>query len=756
MKKTSKTIALLVVFIFILFNSLPACFAREKQITLTFWQLSAKEDFMRLILDDFEKENPNIKVNMQILTWDYGFDKIVTSIAAGNAPDVCELGSTWVPTFSTSGILVDLTDDFKDIKDKYLFWESVSYEGKLFGAPWLVGTRALFYNKDLFKRAGLDPNKPPKTWLDLLDYSKKIHQPDKGIYGFGIYVGEPYAPWQLFLPFAWSNGADVLSPDFKTSLITSPEFQETLEFYNILKAYSIHDRQAQINQAFAEGKVGIQISGAWNLILISQNNPELNYGVAIVPRPDLDIGRPVSFAGGEVFVIFKQTRQKEAAVKLMKFLLREENIMKVVKSQKNVLPSSKESIRHPYFKEQPNQRIFFEQMMSSVAAPEHPSWPKIEEHLTRAIEEVVLLDVSPKEALQKADLKINDILKSKKIKAGLSDKILSWIFIVFIFSAGLIIYLWQRFKKREMVPATKLRFKKIATGYLFIFPWLLLFFIFSLFPLIHSIIISFSDYNLLEARFSFIGFKNYLDVMFDPHFHKALWHTIFFAVGTVPFTTTIALFCALLINRKLPFKQLYQAGLFLPVVTSVIVIASIFSYVYSPDGLLNIIIDRTGTFLSKFGIHGIQSPKPSWLLNTKLALPSIMAMCVWSSFGYYTILFLAGLQAISQEMYEASAIDGANWWGQFRWVILPQLKPIMLFIIVINSIRSFQVFPEIFAMTQGGPLGSTTTVVYHLYEMGFHRFEMGMASAVGYILFIVIMCLTLAQLKIFKFGESVG
>ncbi|MFA5093810.1 MAG: extracellular solute-binding protein [Candidatus Omnitrophota bacterium] len=728
--------------------------AKEEKAVINFWQLSAKEEVMQSILDDFRKENPDIEVKMQILAWDFGFDKIVTSIAAGNAPDLCELGSTWVNAFATNGVLTDVTDDFSGVKDEYLFWEPVTYNDRLYGAPWLVGTRALFYNKDLFRKAGLDPEDPPETWNELLEYSKKIEKLGTGVHGFGIYVGEPYTPWQLFLPFAWSNGAEVLSPDSRESMVDSPEFIEAMKFLNSLKGYSMLDRQEQVNQAFAQGRVGMQISGAWNLLAIPHDSPNLDFGVALVPRPYLNKGQPVSFAGGELLVVMKQSKHSREAVKLMKFLLKEENIMRVVKAQRNVLPSTKKSVKDPYFREQPKQRVFFEQMMTAKAAPGHRAWQKIEEEISRAVEEMVLLDYPPSKVVKGADAKINAILEQTKSKGELSDKTVIAIFAIAIFLIGLTVYLWRKLM-RALEFRKRMPLKKAVSAYLFLSPWLIIFAVFGLFPLLHSMIMSFSDYNLLQSKFSFVGFRNYLNVLIDPNFHKALWHTVFFAVGTVPFTTAIALFCALMINRKVPFKQLYQAGLFLPVVTSVIVIASIFSYIYSPDGLLNIAIDKVNAIFGP-GAQVISKPDPSWLLDTKLALPSIMAMCVWSSFGYYTILFLAGLQSIPDETYEASAIDGATWWGQFRYIILPQLKPIMLFIVVINSIRSFQVFPEVFAMTQGGPLGSTTTVVYYLYEMGFHKFEMGAASAVGYILFLVIMGMTLIQLKIFKFGENIG
>jgi multiple sugar transport system permease protein len=274
--------------------------------------------------------------------------------------------------------------------------------------------------------------------------------------------------------------------------------------------------------------------------------------------------------------------------------------------------------------------------------------------------------------------------------------------------------------------------------------------IFGLYPLVYSIMISFSRYDLLSSTFSPIGLKNYISIIFDKEFQRALWHTLVFCVGTVPFTIALSLFCAILINKKIPFRQLYQAGLFLPVTMSVVVIATVFTYIYSPKGLANAVLD----FL------GIIHPQSSWLnnpssrLDISIPLLSIMAMNVWASFGYYTILFLAGLQTLPDALYEAASLDGATEWQKFRYITLPQLKPIILLVIIINTIYSLQVFPEIFTMTMGGPLGSTTTAVYHIYELGFHRFDMGKASAAAYILSVIIMIFSLAQMKFIKIDEE--
>lgn len=383
-------------------------------------------------------------------------------------------------------------------------------------------------------------------------------------------------------------------------------------------------------------------------------------------------------------------------------------------------------------------------MAYAVAPPSHPKWVEMQEHLTRAVEEVLLNQRPSRDALGAAKARIEAIVAEPETHGRISDTAV----MVGFGLAGLVLavagLVWTR--RRFLAHRRRQGLAELATSYFFVAPWLVVFLVFGLFPLLHSIVISFSRYNLLSSQMSFVALRNYWEVLREPDFLRALWHTIAFAVGTIPFTMSLALFAAVLINRKIPFKSLYQAGLFLPVATSVIVIATIFTYLYSTDGLVNAVLAKLGW----------AAPSPSWLLNTRWALPAIMFMNVWASFGYYMVLFLAGLQTIPDALYEAAAIDGANEWQQFWNVTLPQLKPIVLLAVVINTIHTFQVFPEIFAMTQGGPLGATTTVVWYLYETGFHRFDMGRASAVGYILFLIIMGFSLIQMRCFRMGDEAG
>ncbi len=287
--------------------------------------------------------------------------------------------------------------------------------------------------------------------------------------------------------------------------------------------------------------------------------------------------------------------------------------------------------------------------------------------------------------------------------------------------------------------------KFLSPTLLFLSPWLLTLMIFWLFPLLYSLYLSFTTYTILNPHPNFIGFKNYFSLFSDPDFLTALKNTFFFVFGTIPFTTVIALFLALIVNQKIPLKGFFRAGFFLPSITSMVVIALIFTNLYAKDGYL--------TFLCS--ILKIPTPEKGFLFSTVTALPSIMLMDVWVSFGYYLMLYLAALQAIPAELYEAAEISGANFWQKFWHITLPYLRPMTLLIVLINTIRSFQIFIEIFVMTKGGPLNSTLTVVYSVYENGLVRFQMGYASAMAYVLFFIIMIFSLLQMKIFGLGKGI-
>ncbi|KUK02269.1 MAG: Binding-protein-dependent transport systems inner membrane component [Thermotoga sp. 50_1627] len=287
------------------------------------------------------------------------------------------------------------------------------------------------------------------------------------------------------------------------------------------------------------------------------------------------------------------------------------------------------------------------------------------------------------------------------------------------------------------------RKREKITTFVFILPWLLSFCIFVLYPIVFSIYVSLTDYSGLTWNMNFVGLSNYIRAFKDRVFLKALSNTFLFVLITVPATTVISLFLAVLLTSGIRFKRLFQAGYFLPSVISMVVISMVWLYIYSATGPLNMLLRSLG----------IDVPARSWLASEKTALGSIMVMDVWSAVGYYTVLFVAGLQSLPLQLYEAAKIDGATKWQIFKSITLPLLKPTILFVVSINSIRSFQIFTEIFTLTGGGPANSTQTIVHYLYDVSFRKFEMGYGSAIAYVLFFIVMAMTVLQRKILK-GEQ--
>lgn len=283
------------------------------------------------------------------------------------------------------------------------------------------------------------------------------------------------------------------------------------------------------------------------------------------------------------------------------------------------------------------------------------------------------------------------------------------------------------------------------TALLFSSPWLLTFAIFWAFPLLYSLWLGFTDYQLLGRHApQWVGFDNYTSLFSDPTFLRSLKNTFIFVGGTIPVTTVLSLLMALLVNRQFKGRAIFRSGYFLPWVTSIVVVALIFTNLYQRGGYV--------TLLAR--MVGLEVPENGLLYDSGTALYSIMAMDVWMALGYYMLIFLAGLKSIPDELYEAAEIAGASSIRQFFSITLPMLRPVAVFILVINSIKSFQVFVEIFVMTMGK--FDTSTVVYFIYETGLRtNFSFGYASAAAYVLFVIIGILSLLQFVVLRRRKTV-
>jgi multiple sugar transport system permease protein len=265
--------------------------------------------------------------------------------------------------------------------------------------------------------------------------------------------------------------------------------------------------------------------------------------------------------------------------------------------------------------------------------------------------------------------------------------------------------------------------------------------VFWVYPLIYALFLSFTKYKTLTTETIWIGARNYQKLFSDPVFLQSLLNTVIFVIGTIPFTMGFALlFAALLTNTK-RLQNFFRSALFLPSVTSLVVIALIFTNLYSSGGYINTLLKMTGLPFSEKG----------WLLEPSTALPAVMVMDIWVSIGYYAVLFLAAIQNVPKDYYEVADLEGASKWSQFRTITLPLIKPTILFAIVLNTIKSFQVFTEIYVLTRGGPLGRTSTLVYSVYENAFERADgMGYACAIAYVLFFIIAIISAVEFRMLR------
>jgi ABC-type sugar transport system permease subunit len=281
--------------------------------------------------------------------------------------------------------------------------------------------------------------------------------------------------------------------------------------------------------------------------------------------------------------------------------------------------------------------------------------------------------------------------------------------------------------------------EETCAAYLFLLPSLVIFVVFTFFPAIYSMVVSLFQWDL-PAKPVFIGFENFrylfTDFLGAPLFWKSLANTAYFALG-VPINLIVSLLIALLLNRKLPGVGIFRTAFFLPAITSVTAISVVWLWLYHPAqyGLFN-------TFLIQLGL-----PIQKWLRDPALAMPCLIFMGVWSGMGYNIIIFLAGLQAIPHALYEAAEIDGAGRVSLFHHITWPLLGSTVFYVLTVGMINSLKAFTEIDVMTQGGPLNATNTLAYSLYQTAFQFFQMGRASAIAVLLFILLLAITWVQFR---------
>ena len=292
-------------------------------------------------------------------------------------------------------------------------------------------------------------------------------------------------------------------------------------------------------------------------------------------------------------------------------------------------------------------------------------------------------------------------------------------------------------KTKNQQPISQSKTKKKVLPYLMVAPSMLVFILFSFIPIIYMVYLSFHDWNFISPDMNFVGLKNFQFLSTDPRFLQTMRNTFLYTVLTVLGFVILGILMALALNKNTKVHSFMQSTIFAPHIISLVSISMLWLWLMDYDyGLFNYI-------LGKFGINPVR-----WLTDPNVVMYSLAAVSVWKGVGYYCLIFLSGLQAIPNDIYEAAALDNTPWHRKLFKITIPMLSPTIFFVGITSIIASFKVFETISIMTQGGPMNSSNTIVYYIYETGFKFFNMGLSSAAGVILFIVIAILTFLYFKL--------
>lgn len=280
----------------------------------------------------------------------------------------------------------------------------------------------------------------------------------------------------------------------------------------------------------------------------------------------------------------------------------------------------------------------------------------------------------------------------------------------------------------------KLNLRKVSSAWLFVIPALIPLIVFWIYPIFMSIYISFTDWDYMSPTYNFVFFDNFKALFKDQRFYDALWNTIVFTLGTLLPTIVLGLLLALLLQKSFKGSGIIKFILFSPWITPTVAVSIVWTWIYDPDsGIANVI-------LNFFGLPGLQ-----WIKSSDTAMLSVIIVTVWKSLGYAMIFYLSALEKVPRELYEASGMDGAKSWQRFRDVTIPCISPTTFFLMIITMVNSLQAYDQIQILTQGGPSGSTRTLLYMYYQLGFEEFNMGQATAVAIVLILITVLLSVVQ-----------
>jgi ABC-type sugar transport system permease subunit/ABC-type glycerol-3-phosphate transport system substrate-binding protein len=776
-------------------------FSYAKRMRLVVWglQTGVETKDQDAEIAAFEKMHPDIKV--EALSMGAGAmnpQKLMTSIVGGVPPDVVYQDRFTIGDWASRGAFRSLNDLLaQDAKSKSPYavrqknfvpatWAEATYKGQVYAIPDSTDDRVLYYNKTLFREVGLNPNKPPQTWSEMISDAVKLtkRRSDGSFSRLGFIP--VYGQGWLYL-WSWQEDGEFMSPDGRYCTMNNPQTLKALtalvNWYDILGGVDAINSFAggfagNAQDPFMTGKLAMKVDGDGFINSIARYHPEMDFGVCPVPVPDArfhHLGRfkhdPtwVTWSGGFAWAIPNGSKHLKASWEFIQWMtspqakligaaaqsayahslgrlyvppLYANNLatQAVFKVYKPTLPykflKAKEITLHllPYTKFRPvtfvGQYLWDEHVRAVDAATRHVKSPEAalayaQEQVQIELNKVFTLDTHP-------------VIPIVPVMIGFSIA-----FIIGFAFLGWKVYTWMRRQKRAVR-------SEAWAGFLFASPWIFGFLVFTFGPILASLVLSFCDYDVLHpARWA--GLNNYITLFtLDRHiFFKSIYNAFYLAFWGIPLGIVTSLSMAMLLNTKIKGQQFYRTAFYMPSIVPIVATSVLWAWLLNSDpsrGLVNAAWQATIT-------HWFHIAPPGWLAVPLWAKPALILIGLWGA-GGGMIIWLAGLQSIPVTLYEAASIDGAKGWSQFWNITIPMLSPYIFFNLIMGTIGALQTFATAYILgnTGGGqttgPDDSLLVPVVYLFNNAFQYFKMGYASALAWILFIIILGLTLGQLKL--------
>ena len=730
-------------------------------VELRFWYGDdvLRQERTQQSIADFEAGHPGIKVRLEQVGGDIG-KKYLSAMQAGNCADVLWIHWTQLPAYAAKGALVPLDElcraDRFDLDDFFsTMLEAYRYKGRLFALPHQGSTQMLVYNKDLFDAAGLAY--PDETWTreDFLAAAQKLTVRDDD--GRATQVGCLPGDWSSWV---WSAGGEVASDDLAQFHFTDPKTVDGLRFYfDLRNRWKVTTRDMTLRgtdptqvDAFESGRVAMQVTGPWTFDGYARTL-RFRWGATVFPKGPA--GRQTRLAGGG-YAVWAGSRHQRAAWELARFLTGRECGRKYVSLFTEV--PGRRSVAYGAYSRQEfpcDVKVILDSVdpkSSTVRVwPRSEKWPLLSDLANEQLELALLGHITLDEALERITERGHRLLGHAAGGDGAARPYqVGWVdYVGVVLLAAVPAVLILRRGRRALADARSAAgpARHTRLGYVFLAPNAAGFILFMLVPLLVSLALAFTDWQMLRPQVRFVGFANFVKLLGfhrgpggwtpnDRNFWYYLYNTAFLMLG-IPITMAASLFLAVLVNEKIRGVVVFRALFYLPTICGGVALYMLWRLMYHADyGLIN-------RALAGLGLEG-----PNWLQSTTWAKPALVLMGVWTAAGGSAmILFLAGLQNIPPELYEAAHIDGAGAWARFRHVTWPMLAPTTFFVFTMSVIGGFQGgFESAYIMTGGGPAGSTTTISYQIYNVAYTgELLMGYGCAIAWVLFALVFTVTIAN-----------